>query len=112
VSAQPPAEAASRLPKIELPAREPRPAADGPPVLRCSDLRKTFGERVAVGGVGFEIAPGETYGLLGANGAGKTTTISMICGLLPRDGGEVWVDGQAIDIGATGAKAAIGPMLG
>ena len=32
----------------------------------------------------------------------------MICGLLPRDGGEVWVDGQSIDIGATRAKAAIG----
>ena len=80
----------------------------GPPMLRCAGLRKTYGERVAVGGVGFEIAPKETYGLLGPNGAGKTTTISMICGLLPRDGGEVWVDGQPIDTGATRAKAAIG----
>ncbi len=80
----------------------------GPPMLRCAGLRKSFGTRLAVGGVGFQIAPGETYGLLGPNGAGKTTTISMICGLLPRDGGEVWVDGQAVDIGATGAKASIG----
>ena len=77
-------------------------------MLRCDGLRRTFGQRVAVGGVGLSIAPGETYGLLGPNGAGKTTTISMICGLLPRDDGEVWVDGQSIDIGATRAKAAIG----
>ena len=51
-------------------------------VLRCTGLRKTFGDRVAVDDVGFAIAAGETYGLLGPNGAGKTTTISMICGLL------------------------------
>ena len=62
----------------------------------------------AVDGVGFEIAAGETYGLLGPNGAGKTTTISMICGLLRRDGGEVLVAGRPVDIGATDAKAAIG----
>jgi ABC-2 type transport system ATP-binding protein len=78
------------------------------PVLRCYDLEKRFGERVAVNGVGFEIYHGETYGLLGPNGAGKTTTISMICGLLTRDRGEVVVDGRPIGPGATSAKAAIG----
>jgi ABC-2 type transport system ATP-binding protein len=78
------------------------------PVLVCRDLRKRYGERVAVDGVGFEIAAGETYGLLGPNGAGKTTSISMICGLLRRDGGEVMVAGRPVDIGATDAKAAIG----
>jgi linearmycin/streptolysin S transport system ATP-binding protein len=77
-------------------------------VLVCRDLRKRFGERQAVDGVGFQIVAGETYGLLGPNGAGKTTTISMICGLLRRDGGEVLVAGRPVDIGATDAKAAIG----
>jgi ABC-2 type transport system ATP-binding protein len=80
----------------------------GQPVLVCRDLRKRYGERTAVDGVGFEIAAGETYGLLGPNGAGKTTSISMICGLLRRDGGEVVVAGKPVDIGATDAKAAIG----
>ena len=56
-------------------------------VLECRGLRKTFGDRVAVDGVGFTIDRGETYGLLGPNGAGKTTTISMICGLLAREAG-------------------------
>src|ERR671912_703110 len=65
---------------------------DNDPVLWCKDLRKRFKERLAVDGVGFEVAPGETYGLLGPNGAGKTTTISMICGLLRRDGGEVTLE--------------------
>ncbi len=82
--------------------------AETRPLLECRDLRKQYGERTAVDGISFEIAPGETYGLLGPNGAGKTTTISMICGLLRRDGGEVVVAGRPVDIGATEAKASIG----
>jgi ABC-2 type transport system ATP-binding protein len=78
------------------------------PQLVCRDLRKRYGDRTAVDGISFEIAPGETYGLLGPNGAGKTTTISMICGLLRRDGGEVVAAGRPVDIGATEAKASIG----
>jgi ABC-2 type transport system ATP-binding protein len=77
-------------------------------VLRCQGLKKRFGDRQAVDGVGFEIAPGETYGLLGPNGAGKTTTISMICGILARDGGEVHVAGEPLDIGTTAAKRLVG----
>ena len=77
-------------------------------VLQCSGLRKTFGELVAVDGVGFTIAEGETYGLLGPNGAGKTTSISMICGLLERDAGEVFVDGQPLTTKSVAAKKVIG----
>ena len=94
----------------------PGPVTSGPPlgidrsdpVLICRGLRKRYGDRLAVDGVGLEIARGETYGLLGPNGAGKTTTISMICGLLTRNDGEVVVDGQSVDTGTTAAKAAIG----
>ena len=81
---------------------------DAEQLLVCSDLRKSFGERTAVDGVSFHIGRGETYGLLGPNGAGKTTSISMICGLLERDGGDVTVAGQAVDVSAVEAKAAIG----
>ena len=77
-------------------------------ILTCHDLRKSFGERKAVDGVGFEIRAGETYGLLGPNGAGKTTTISMICGILPADGGDVRVAGVKVDTGTVAAKGAIG----
>jgi ABC-2 type transport system ATP-binding protein len=77
-------------------------------VLECSGLRKRYGDRTAVDDVGFHIGPSETYGLLGPNGAGKTTSISMICGLLTRDGGTVTVDGRPVDIGTAEAKNAIG----
>ncbi len=77
-------------------------------VLECRDLRKTFGDLVAVDGVGFHVAEGETYGLLGPNGAGKTTTISMVCGLLESDAGEVIVDGTALTPKSVDAKAKIG----
>jgi len=77
-------------------------------MLECSGLRRRFGEIVAVDGVGFGIAAGETYGLLGPNGAGKTTTISMIAGLLERDGGEVTVDGEPMTTRSVRAKSAIG----
>ena len=77
-------------------------------LLVCSDLRKAYGERTAVDGVSFHIGRGETYGLLGPNGAGKTTSISMICGLLERDGGGVEVAGRAVDVTAVEAKSAIG----
>jgi len=78
------------------------------PVLECRDLRKTFGDLVAVNGVGFTIAPGETYGLLGPNGAGKTTSISMIAGLLERDAGDVSVEGKPLTTTSVEAKSVIG----
>ncbi len=66
------------------------------PVLQVRGLVRRFGEHVAVDGVSFDIAPGETYGLLGPNGAGKTTTINMIAGLLSADDGSVSVLGQPV----------------
>jgi ABC-2 type transport system ATP-binding protein len=78
------------------------------PALRCAGLRKRFGELVAVDGLSFEIAPGETYGLLGPNGAGKTTAISMICGVLASDGGEVEVAGKQLTTKSVAAKAQLG----
>ena len=84
------------------------PPGTGVAILSCRDLRKSYGDRHAVNGVGFDIAVGETYGLLGPNGAGKTTTISMVCGLLERDAGEVQVEGQPLTTTTTGPKSAIG----
>ena len=77
-------------------------------ILECHDLRKSFGDLVAVNGISFHIAEGETYGLLGPNGAGKTTTISMICGLLEGDGGEVLIDGVSLTPTSVAVKAGIG----
>ncbi len=79
-----------------------------PVVLSVRGLRKRYGDLEAVKDVSFDIREGETYGLLGPNGAGKSTTISIVCGLLRRDAGEVTVDGKPIDTGAVAAKAGIG----
>ena len=83
-------------------------ADDKSPVLECRGLRKRYGDRQAVDGVGFRVGPGETYGLLGPNGAGKTTTISMLCGIIERDDGEVVVDGERLGTDRPEAKAAVG----
>lgn len=71
-------------------------------------MRKSFGDRVAVDRVSFEIAAGETYGLLGPNGAGKSTAISMLAGLIEPDGGEAYVAGMRMRPGSTEGKAEIG----
>ncbi len=77
-------------------------------VLTCRGLTKRYGERTVVDDVGFAIAAGETYGLLGPNGAGKTTIISMLCGLLRRDGGTVRVLGSDLDADPRTVQGAIG----
>ena len=65
-------------------------------MLEIRGVSKAFGPVKAVDGVSFEIDDGETVGLLGPNGAGKTTTVSMICGLVRPDGGQVLVGGRPI----------------
>ena len=57
--------------------------------LRVRDLRKRYGELLAVDGVSFEVAPGEILGLLGPNGAGKTTIINTILAVLTPSSGSI-----------------------
>lgn len=56
-------------------------------LLQVDGLRKTFGRRTAVDGIGFALDVGEIVGFLGPNGAGKTTTMRMIAGYLEPDEG-------------------------
>jgi lipooligosaccharide transport system ATP-binding protein len=65
-----------------------------PPAIHAHALRKTYGDFVAVDGIDFEVAPGESFGLLGPNGAGKSTTMRMIGGTLDRTGGGLSVLGM------------------
>jgi len=64
------------------------------PVLSIRDLRKAYGDKIAVDRVSFEVGRGEIVGLLGPNGAGKTTTISMILGVLQPDSGLIQLEGM------------------
>ncbi len=68
----------------------------GHPVLKVANLKKTYGETVAVGGLSFTVERGEIVGLLGPNGAGKTTTINMVLGVLEPTAGEISIDGISL----------------
>jgi len=61
-------------------------------VLSVTNLRKQYGDTVAVDGLSFTVGRNEIVGLLGPNGAGKTTTINMILGVLEPDSGSVRIE--------------------
>ncbi|MBY0483631.1 LPS export ABC transporter ATP-binding protein [Nitrosomonas sp.] len=62
--------------------------------LKASNLKKRYKSRTVVQDVSFSISSGEVIGLLGPNGAGKTTCFYMIVGLVPLDGGGIYLDEQ------------------
>lgn len=61
-----------------------------------TDVVKRYDSKLIVDHVNFSLQEGEIFGLLGPNGAGKSTTISMICGLLKADSGEILIDGLSV----------------
>jgi ABC-2 type transport system ATP-binding protein len=73
------------------------------PVLSVVELRKLYGDTVAVDGVSFDVQRNEIVGLLGPNGAGKTTTINMILGVLAPTSGSVRIEG--IDVAGDRTRA-------
>ncbi|MFM7259348.1 MAG: ABC transporter ATP-binding protein [bacterium] len=58
-------------------------------MLALRDIRRRFGQTIAVDGLSLEVRTGEVFGLLGPNGAGKSTTIAIATGLLTPDAGSV-----------------------
>lgn len=62
-------------------------------MLEVFQLRRAYGDFIAVDAVNFSIAKGEIVGLLGHNGAGKTTIMKMLSGYLEPSAGSVWFDG-------------------
>jgi ABC-2 type transport system ATP-binding protein len=77
-------------------------------ILEISNITKRYDDKLAVDNVSFKIEKGEVFGLLGPNGAGKSTLISMICGLIKADKGNVSIDGHLIEKEAVKAKSYIG----
>jgi ABC-2 type transport system ATP-binding protein len=91
-----------------------------PAVVEVGDLRKTYGEIVAVDGVSFAVDEGEIFGMVGPNGAGKTTAIECAEGLRRPDAGSVrvlgldpWLQRRAIAkrIGVQLQESALPPRL-
>lgn len=77
-------------------------------MLQVKNLVKRFGKNEAVGGLGFSVQKGESFGLLGPNGAGKSTTISMISGLLTPTEGEILVGGVDVRRDPMGVRRLMG----
>jgi ABC-2 type transport system ATP-binding protein len=65
-------------------------------ILEAVRICKRFGSTVALEDVSLTVDAGELFGLLGPNGAGKTTFISIVCGLLEADSGEIRLFGQPL----------------
>lgn len=74
------------------------------------ELRRTFGDFIAVDNISLSVKKGEIFGFLGPNGAGKSTTIRMLCGLLMPTGGIGTVGGFDINKESELIKRVIGYM--
>ena len=61
-------------------------------------VTKRFGEVVANDAVDFELRRGEILSLLGENGSGKTTLMNMLSGIYYPDGGQIYINGKAVNI--------------
>ena len=88
--------------------------------IAVTGLRKTYGDKVVLDGIGFEVARGSVFTMLGPNGAGKTTTVNVLTTLLKADAGTVRVAGHDVAgqtakvrsaIGVTGQFAAVDELL-
>jgi branched-chain amino acid transport system ATP-binding protein len=66
------------------------------PVLKVTDLRKAYGAIQAVGGVSFDVRPGEIFGVIGPNGSGKTTLFNSMLGQITPDTGKIELNGQDV----------------
>lgn len=68
------------------------------PLLEMRNISINFGGIKAVDDVSVHVMPGEVVGLLGHNGAGKSTLIKILAGAYAKDEGEIFVDGQKVEI--------------
>jgi ABC-2 type transport system ATP-binding protein len=94
--------------------------------IAVTGLRKTYGDKVVLDGIGFEVTSGSVFSMLGPNGAGKTTTVNILTTLMKADAGTVRVAGYDVAapafnraqtkrvraaIGVTGQFAAVDELL-
>ena len=68
------------------------------PVLEARDIVKSFGRVSALRGASFTVYPNEVVALVGDNGAGKSTLVKTLVGVHPPDSGEIYFQGERVDI--------------
>lgn len=76
-------------------------------VLSAHSLTKHYGDTVALAGVDFTLAAGESVAIMGASGSGKTTFLHCLAGIITPDGGEVMLDtpdGESVIVNLLGER--------
>ncbi len=80
-------------------------------ILEIRNLKKYYGDVKAVDDISFDVKEGSLFAFLGLNGAGKSTTINIICSILKKDSGQVYVDGMNLDKDSDKIKHLIGVVF-
>jgi len=73
-------------------------AGNGPPLVELRHMHVAFGGVHAVEDVTIDVRPGEVHALVGGNGAGKTTLVRTLSGAHPGDSGEIFINGEKVEI--------------
>lgn len=80
-------------------------------IIKIEHLNKCFGDVKAVNDLSFRVKKGELFAFLGVNGAGKSTTISIMCGQLRKDSGNVWIKDKEADRAGSETKRMLGVVF-
>ena len=84
------------------------PAKSSEIVIEATNLKKVYGDFVAVNGINFKVTKGESFGLLGPNGAGKSTTMRMLSATMVRSEGELKILGLDPETAAPQIRSHLG----
>ncbi|MEV5383889.1 ATP-binding cassette domain-containing protein [Streptomyces sp. NPDC052721] len=76
--------------------------------IAATGLRKSYGDKTVLDGIGIHVPAGTVFSLLGPNGAGKTTAVSILSTLISADGGQARIAGHDLATEAQAVRAAIG----
>ncbi len=83
---------------VELATIDTDQTPHGNEILRVENVVKKYPGVTALAGVSVTIASGQIHALLGENGAGKSTLIGILSGIVTPNGGEIYVDGEAVTL--------------
>ena len=80
-------------------------------ILKVEHLTKRYDSVLAVDNISFNVNKGDLFAFLGVNGAGKSTTINIICSIINKDDGKIFVDGLDLDTNREEIKKKIGVVF-
>ena len=80
-------------------------------IIEIKNLKKSYGHVKAVDDISFEVKEGSLFAFLGINGAGKSTTINILCSILKKDSGKIFVNGLDLDKDQKEIKSFIGVVF-